>query len=119
MAMLVTMSNFAGMTYAGDSLMLENAMGWTSMMARMASTPAWRMIVGRLLGLDRIKPKQWRHLPLRTLDQAVVAQPVSFWRRSEEHTSELQSLMRISYAVLCVHIKIQRAKTDTSLQTRN
>src|SRR3546814_6579347 len=57
MAMLVTMSNFAGMTYAGDSLMLENAMGWTSMMARMASTPVWRMIVGRLLGLDRIKPK--------------------------------------------------------------
>src|SRR3546814_13015692 len=60
MAMLVTMSHFAGMTYAGDSLMLENAMGWTSMMARMASTPVWRMIVGRLLGLDRIKPKQWR-----------------------------------------------------------
>src|SRR3546814_9134606 len=27
--------------------------------------------------------------------------------RSEEHTSELQSLMRISYAVLCVHKKKQ------------
>src|SRR3546814_4754842 len=25
--------------------------------------------------------------------------------RSEEHTSELQSLMRISYAVLCLHKK--------------
>src|SRR3546814_1761907 len=24
-----------------------------------------------------------------------------FWRRSEEHTSELQSLLRISYAVFC------------------
>src|SRR3546814_6791621 len=24
-----------------------------------------------------------------------------FWKRSEEHTSELQSLMRISYAVFC------------------
>src|SRR3546814_1916558 len=24
------------------------------------------------------------------------------WRRSEEHTSELQSLMRISYAVFCL-----------------
>src|SRR3546814_9678403 len=24
------------------------------------------------------------------------------WKRSEEHTSELQSLMRISYAVLCL-----------------
>src|SRR3546814_4711096 len=28
--------------------------------------------------------------------------------RSEEHTSELQSLMRISYAVFCLHKKITR-----------
>src|SRR3546814_9023392 len=28
-------------------------------------------------------------------------------KRSEEHTSELQSLMRISYAVFCLHKKIQ------------
>src|SRR3546814_20254363 len=27
------------------------------------------------------------------------------WRRSEEHTSELQSLMRISYAVFCLQKK--------------
>src|SRR3546814_8795428 len=26
----------------------------------------------------------------------------SLWHRSEEHTSELQSLMRISYAVFCL-----------------
>src|SRR3546814_6449296 len=29
-------------------------------------------------------------------------------RRSEEHTSELQSLMRISYAVFCLKKKIQQ-----------
>src|SRR3546814_5500923 len=28
--------------------------------------------------------------------------PSSCWPRSEEHTSELQSLMRISYAVFCL-----------------
>src|SRR3546814_4419586 len=28
-----------------------------------------------------------------------------FWDRSEEHTSELQSLMRISYAVFCLKKK--------------
>src|SRR3546814_6999667 len=28
------------------------------------------------------------------------------WHRSEEHTSELQSLMRISYAVFCLKKKI-------------
>src|SRR3546814_1986744 len=37
-------------------------------------------------------------------------------RRSEEHTSELQSLMRISYAVFCLKKKKQITKT-TSLVT--
>src|SRR3546814_7429518 len=32
-----------------------------------------------------------------------------FLARSEEHTSELQSLMRISYAVFCLKNKIQRS----------
>src|SRR3546814_8641194 len=34
-------------------------------------------------------------------------------RRSEEHTSELQSLMRISYAVFC----LQKQKTNPTLAT--
>src|SRR3546814_1027683 len=34
-------------------------------------------------------------------------------RRSEEHTSELQSLMRISYAVFCLKKKTKRKKTQT------
>src|SRR3546814_8963904 len=33
--------------------------------------------------------------------------------RSEEHTSELQSLMRISYAVFCLKKKNKTTKTDT------
>src|SRR3546814_3105538 len=35
----------------------------------------------------------------------------SITARSEEHTSELQSLMRISYAVFC--LKTQKKKTNT------
>src|SRR3546814_1136271 len=39
-------------------------------------------------------------------------------RRSEEHTSELQSLMRISYAVFCLKKKIKsytkRSQADTT-----
>src|SRR3546814_5773605 len=31
----------------------------------------------------------------------------AIWGRSEEHTSELQSLMRISYAVFCLKKKIK------------
>src|SRR3546814_2262509 len=34
-------------------------------------------------------------------------------RRSEEHTSELQSLMRISYAVFCLKKKIKNIYTQT------
>src|SRR3546814_4752137 len=34
--------------------------------------------------------------------------------RSEEHTSELQSLMRISYAVFCLQIKKEQIKTERS-----
>src|SRR3546814_5781990 len=33
------------------------------------------------------------------------------WSRSEEHTSELQSLMRISYAVFC--LKKKKTQTNT------
>src|SRR3546814_4974058 len=46
------------------------------------------------------------------------------WRRSEEHTSELQSLMRISYAVFCLKKKkkiqkIQQAQVNTENKTIN
>src|SRR3546814_10862092 len=37
--------------------------------------------------------------------------------RSEEHTSELQSLMRISYAVFC--LKKKRQKHETNIHTVN
>src|SRR3546814_9562666 len=44
--------------------------------------------------------RQVREGPLRMLHQLVRPAP-----RSEEHTSELQSLMRISYAVFCLKKK--------------
>src|SRR3546814_2374299 len=40
------------------------------------------------------------------------------WDRSEEHTSELQSLMRISYAVFCLKKKkTQERSTINSIKT--
>src|SRR3546814_6600613 len=43
--------------------------------------------------------------------------------RSEEHTSELQSLMRISYAVFCLNkqqkLQLQTHKCNKSIQCRN
>src|SRR3546814_9701993 len=40
-------------------------------------------------------------------------------RRSEEHTSELQSLMRISYAVFCLKKKTTNSKTNASVNDTN
>src|SRR3546814_10427338 len=38
----------------------------------------------------------------------------AFIARSEEHTSELQSLMRISYAVFCLKKKTNKEHNDTA-----
>src|SRR3546814_3177956 len=38
--------------------------------------------------------------------------------RSEEHTSELQSLMRISYAVLCLKTKKHKTSNNQSTHTQ-
>src|SRR3546814_10262298 len=42
----------------------------------------------------------------------------SQWPRSEEHTSELQSLMRISYAVFCLKKQHRRKKTRHSSKSK-
>src|SRR3546814_1783611 len=41
------------------------------------------------------------------------------WRRSEEHTSELQSLMRISYAVFCLKKKTKHKTIRTHVAHKN
>src|SRR3546814_2328258 len=43
--------------------------------------------------------------------------PATAALRSEEHTSELQSLMRISYAVFCLKKKKENIKIKTSRKT--
>src|SRR3546814_6137189 len=43
----------------------------------------------------------------------VSTRPATGWLRSEEHTSELQSLMRISYAVFCLKKKKTTYDHDT------
>src|SRR3546814_3888708 len=54
-----------------------------------------------VLGISR-RLRQYRHLP--TAGRAP-GRPQVDHARSEEHTSELQSLMRISYAVFCLNKK--------------
>src|SRR3546814_3998857 len=54
-----------------------------------------------------VRTGRLRRRPLRRRTRAADANS----NRSEEHTSELQSLMRISYAVFCLKKKIKTAAT--------
>src|SRR3546814_6084366 len=74
-------------------------------------TTLFRSGRGRPAGLSRGVPTPCRHCggnrcPTRPADRP----------RSEEHTSELQSLMRISYAVFCLKKKIQTTKRPEQIK---
>src|SRR3546814_7587902 len=61
----------------------------------------------------RARSLRWPvHLEVDRL--GVEVEPEREGRRSEEHTSELQSLMRISYAVFCLKKKIKQTTDVTS-----
>src|SRR3546814_9220799 len=53
--------------------------------------------------------KKYKHDIEVVVDRLVVREGI----RSEEHTSELQSLMRISYAVFCLKKKKKTTKNNT------
>src|SRR3546814_9647077 len=70
----------------------------------------------RLSGRDGTVPITWDAAEQYREDAAVAlgAIPeIAINKRSEEHTSELQSLMRISYAVFCLKKKTQRKQQTT------
>src|SRR3546814_1006844 len=65
-----------------------------------------------LLRRSRRNPRELRFCPLHQLldQQGRQSNPAATSPRSEEHTSELQSLMRISYAVFCLKKKNNNKK---------
>src|SRR3546814_3551189 len=79
----------------------------------------------RLAGKSRMKRQKIVNRPRRAVEagegdmrqiSALVRRGPGGLTRSEEHTSELQSLMSISYAVLC--LKKQRPSYDCTKKTR-
>src|SRR3546814_3120715 len=59
------------------------------------------------------KTKKQRTKPKQTKSPRQESTPQQDGRRSEEHTSELQSLMRISYAVFCLKKKKKQKNNNT------
>src|SRR3546814_7626476 len=66
---------------------------------------------GAIRALLDLTPKLARRVRSDGSDEEVALEDVAV--RSEEHTSELQSLMRISYAVFC----LKKKKTDNNRTT--
>src|SRR3546814_8193180 len=63
------------------------------------------------LASSPIRRRSWgirSALPRRAATAALWGQSERWRKRSEEHTSELQSLMRISYAVFCLNKKTNK-----------
>src|SRR3546814_9415310 len=67
--------------------------------------------------LHRIGQKRpvtfWNVLVPKSVDEVIYQAHLVRENRSEEHTSELQSLMRISYAVFCLKKKTQSNTNNT------
>src|SRR3546814_8591798 len=107
------------------SLFAQAASAMTSQMADLLRVAPTRTQPGAIVdrlepGVDRLTAgvdallsesvrRQWDMLSQQLLDagapEALTAAVVRLFKRSEEHTSELQSLMRISSAVFCLKKK--------------
>src|SRR3546814_7787784 len=87
---------------------------YTTLFRSMFSSPS--MLSGFIRGIGRNGNKgfgrrQFGHGRLSYF-APLLAVRIEIGERSEEHTSELQSLMRISYAVFCLNKKITSCMRD-------
>src|SRR3546814_1379141 len=108
----------ATLVWAGHAGATEGTAGTVhrvSDILHLLAAAAWIGAIGAFLIL--IAPQRLREWPgglqiaARSLDQfsrvgTICVLVIAATGRSEEHTSELQSLMRISYAVFCLQKKI-------------
>src|SRR3546814_9455837 len=85
--------------------------GCASSMASSATYQGWLLLLCSPISIPRCSA-----IALDSLSAISCALSRSRNVRSEEHTSELQSLMRISYAVFC--LKKKRKKTNNQQQTK-
>src|SRR3546814_4334008 len=77
-----------------------------------ANIPLHKSPLPSLPSMSRRCSQPVYHSPQTPLAPRYAPTPWPRLRRSEEHTSELQSLMRISYAVFC--LKTKKHHIDTS-----
>src|SRR3546814_9452752 len=80
---------------------------YTTLFRSVARLARSLVLAGEIERIGERRRRRWAARPLVLLaDRRVI--------RSEEHTSELQSLMRISYAVFCLKKKKNTQQKDTN-----
>src|SRR3546814_3113052 len=86
---------------------------------RLRNAPGKRFIVGEAHNQPALALHKTRHIFSPAVTSST--RPIASWpkssTRSEEHTSELQSLMRISYAVFCLKKKKKPKPTSQESYT--
>src|SRR3546814_4948019 len=96
--------------HGGNPLeLIDEAVGWHRLVAAKSQVDA----LAELAGEDALVAATGRYATLRRFSPAFL-DTFTFKAsgRSEEHTSELQSLMRISYAVFCLQNKTRDKEND-------
>src|SRR3546814_1197745 len=93
---------------------------YASRAAIAAAVSRAHLVIGAVLVPGAAAPKLVTRDMLKSMKRGSVVVDIAIdqggcFERSEEHTSELQSLMRISYAVFCLKKKI--AEENTSILT--
>src|SRR3546814_10528194 len=93
-----------------DILIIANGLGWQTRTLRCRANVHYPASRSRVLRRSA--------LPMTDTDDRLIASAAIIGLRSEEHTSELQSLMRISYAVFCLKKK-ENNNTNERTQTQD
>src|SRR3546814_3607334 len=96
-------------TRRSSDLRLTVSVLWSAAAPVPSRKPDWRaQFLGRRRWIPKISSRRSTAVCTKS-DQLSGGTEIRFKFRSEEHTSELQSLMRISYAVFCL-----KKKNDTT-----
>src|SRR3546814_8078596 len=107
--------NSCGNTPASSAVWLPLARSWLTKASKtpLASSKSPRLVLRYMMDRDsaeyRAICQTFPALPSLLLSSQY--SPTTNGERSEEHTSELQSLMRISYAVFCLKQKTNKEQT--------
>src|SRR3546814_6826643 len=97
----VSLSNFSPFAPAVDLVNIPYWVGPNQKFVNLVTSDAWKSEVN-----SRVEAKGFTPMFYFCIDPRTIS------IRSEEHTSELQSLMRISYAVFCLKKKTKKHKLN-------